>query len=147
MAKKLSAGFLLVKELFSCHFILITPGFIVPPWYILYVCGPHLTWTHAWRPCFHRPHSLHCLRKSHRCVADAPSSCACALSRVWLFAIPWTVAHQAPLSMGFSRQKYWSGLPFPSGVIPDPGIEPGLLHCRQFLYHWATWKPYLGAVW
>ena len=42
MAKKLSAGFLLIKELFSCHFILITPGFIVPAWYILYVCGPHL---------------------------------------------------------------------------------------------------------
>ena len=47
------------------------------------------------------------------------------LSRVRLFAIPWTVAHQAPLSMGFSRQKYWSGLPFPSpGGLPDPGIEP-----------------------
>ena len=41
-------------------------------------------------------------------------------------AIPWTVAHQAPLSMGFSRQQYWSGLPFPSpGDLPDPGIEPG----------------------
>ena len=38
---------------------------------------------------------------------------------------PWTVAHQAPLSMGFSRQEYWSGLPFPSpGYLPDPGIEP-----------------------
>ena len=40
-------------------------------------------------------------------------------------ATPWTVAHQAPQSMGFSRQEYWSGLPFPSpGGIPDPGIEP-----------------------
>ena len=38
---------------------------------------------------------------------------------------PWTVAFQAPLSMGFSRQEYWSGLPFPSpGDLPDPGIEP-----------------------
>ena len=38
---------------------------------------------------------------------------------------PWTVAHQAPLSMGFSRQEYWSGLPFPSpGDLPNPGIEP-----------------------
>ena len=36
------------------------------------------------------------------------------LSHVWLFATPWAVAHQAPLSMGFSRQEYWSGLPFPS---------------------------------
>ena len=42
-----------------------------------------------------------------------------------LFVILWTVAHQAPLSMGFSRQEYWSGLPFPSpGDLPDPGIEP-----------------------
>ena len=41
-------------------------------------------------------------------------------------AIPWTVACQAPLSMGFSRQEYWSGLPFPSpGDLPDPGIKPG----------------------
>ena len=39
---------------------------------------------------------------------------------------PWTVAYQASLSMGFSRQEYWSGLPFPSpGDLPDPGIEPG----------------------
>ena len=40
-------------------------------------------------------------------------------------ATPWTVGRQAPLSMGFSRQEYWSGLPFPSsGDLPDPGIEP-----------------------
>ena len=49
-----------------------------------------------------------------------------ALSRVRLFATLWTVAYQASLSMGFSRQEYWSGLPFPSpGDLPDPGIEPG----------------------
>ena len=48
-----------------------------------------------------------------------------SLSRVQLFATPWTVAHQAPLSMGFSRQEYWSELPFPSpGDLPDPGIKP-----------------------
>ena len=42
-----------------------------------------------------------------------------------ILAIPWTVACQAPLSMGFSRQEYWNGLPFPSpGDLPDPGIEP-----------------------
>ena len=47
------------------------------------------------------------------------------LSHVQLFATPWTVAHQAPPSMGFSRQEYWSGLPFRSpGHLPDPGIEP-----------------------
>ena len=48
------------------------------------------------------------------------------LSCVRLFVTPWTVAYQAPLSMGFSRQECWSGLPFPSpGDCPDLGIEPG----------------------
>ena len=47
------------------------------------------------------------------------------LSRVLLFATPWTAAYQAPPSMGFSRQEYWSGVPLPSpGDLPDPGIEP-----------------------
>ena len=47
------------------------------------------------------------------------------LSHDQLFGIPWTVVYQAYLSMGFSRQEYWSGLPFPSpGDLPDPGIEP-----------------------
>ena len=46
------------------------------------------------------------------------------LSCIQLFATPWTVAHQAPLSTGFSRQEYWSGLPFPSPEdLPNPGIE------------------------
>jgi len=49
----------------------------------------------------------------------------CMLSRVQLFVTPWTVACQAPLSVGFSRQEYWSGLPFPPpGDLPNPGIEP-----------------------
>ena len=53
------------------------------------------------------------------------------LSRVRLFGTPWTVAYQAPLSMGFSRQECWSGLPFPSpGDLPNPGIEPGSLALR-----------------
>ena len=47
------------------------------------------------------------------------------LSHVRLFATPWTVAHHVPPFMGFSKQEYWSGLPFPSpGDLPDPGIEP-----------------------
>ena len=50
------------------------------------------------------------------------------LSHVRLFATPWTVAYQAPPSMEFSRQEYWSRLPFPSpGDLPDPGIELGSL--------------------
>ena len=49
-----------------------------------------------------------------------------SLSRVRLFGPPWTVAYQAPPSMDFSRQEYWSGLPFPyPGDLPNPGIEPG----------------------
>ena len=49
-----------------------------------------------------------------------------SLSHVQLFATPWTVAHQAPPSMGFSKQEYWSELPLPSpGDLPDPGIESG----------------------
>ena len=48
-----------------------------------------------------------------------------SFSRVQLFATLWTAACQAPLSMGLSRQEYWSGLPFsPPGDLPDPGIEP-----------------------
>ena len=53
-----------------------------------------------------------------------------------LFAVSWTVAPQAPPSMGFSRQEYWSGLPCPPpGYLPDPGANSGLLHCRWILYH------------
>ena len=51
-------------------------------------------------------------------------TCMCAQSRLTL-CDPWTVAHQAPLSIEFSRQEYWSGLPFPSpGDMPKPGINP-----------------------
>ena len=49
-----------------------------------------------------------------------------SLSRIRLFVTLWTVAYRAPPSIGFSRQEYWSGLPFPSPeYLPDPGIEPG----------------------
>ena len=70
---------------------------------------------------------------------------ACVLSHDPLFATPWTVARQAPLSVGFSRQEYWSGSPCPPpGGLPDPGIEPArpirsvsYVSClgRQVLYH------------
>ena len=56
----------------------------------------------------------------------------CSLNRIQLFATPWTVAYQAFLSMGFSRQEY-CGLPFPSpGDLPDPGIEPGSLALQAY---------------
>ena len=57
------------------------------------------------------------------------------LSQVLLFVTLWAVACQAPLSMEFSKQKYWSGLSFPSpGIFLTQGSDPGLLHCRQMLY-------------
>ena len=65
------------------------------------------------------------LQKCQHLIINIQVSEVKLLSRVQLFAAPWTVAHQAPLSMGFSRQEYWSSLPFPSpGDLPDPGIEP-----------------------
>ena len=77
------------------------------------------------------------------CVFVCVYVCACVyaqlLSRMQLFATPWTIVHQTPLSMGFPRQKYWRGFPFPSpGVLPDPEIEPtSVTSCigRQILYH------------
>ena len=59
-------------------------------------------------------------------LATGHIPCVCQLvSLVRLFATPWTVAHQASLSVGFSRQEYWSGLSFPSPEnLPDPGVEP-----------------------
>ena len=78
--------------------------------------------------------------------------CVCTHAQAQLcltLATVWTVAHQAPLSMGFSRQKYWSRLPFPPlGDIPNPGIKPtsSCVSCigRWFLYHWATREAHAG---
>ena len=64
------------------------------------------------------------LQRPLRNLSDTMRVCL-LLSRVQLFATPWTVARQAPLSMGFSRQEYWSGLPFPPpGDLPDPEMTP-----------------------
>ena len=69
-----------------------------------------------------------------------------SLSRVRLFVTPWTVAYQAPPSMGFSRQECWSGLPFPSpGDLPTQDSNLGLPHCRRMLYrlsHQGSLFPY-----
>ena len=69
----------------------------------------------------------HPQHKGRRCVCVC--GCVCAhthvLSHIWLFATPWTVTQQTPLSMEFSRQEYWSGLPFPTpGNLSDPGMKP-----------------------
>ena len=63
------------------------------------------------------------------------------LSCVCLFETLWTVARQSPLSVGLSRQGYWSGLPFPTqGDLPDPGIKPvsPVLAGGFFFYHWEA---------
>ena len=57
------------------------------------------------------------------------------LSSVQLFATPWTIAHQAPLSLGFSRQEYWSGLPFPP---PGDLLIQGWNSCLLCLLHWQA---------
>ena len=62
------------------------------------------------------PKNINCHLWQHKCWS---------LRHVWLFVTPWTVAQQAPLSVEFSRQEYWSGLPCPSpGDLPNPGIKP-----------------------
>ena len=74
-----------------------------------------------------------------------------SLSRVWLFATPWTVAHQAPLSMGVFRQEYWNGLPCPPPEdLPDPMIESASLtspaKAGRFLTLLATWESQQGYL-
>ena len=78
-----------------------------------------------------------CIRKNKQEIWSHLSDihCVCAQSlSVQLFATPWTVACQTPLSI-----EYWSGLPFaPPRDLPNPGIKPHFLHCRWMLYHWTT---------
>ena len=92
--------------------------------------------------------SDHCISSFVNCL---PWLWVKPLSRVWLFVTPWTVAHQDPLSMGFSRQEYWSRLPFPSpGDLPDAGIEhmslmsPAL--AGGFFTTSTTWKAPLKHI-
>ena len=75
-----------------------------------------------------------------------------SLSRVWLFATSWTVAHQAPLFMEFSRQEYWSGLPCPPpGNLPNPGIKPVSLKfpalAGRFFTTSTTWEVLIMGYW
>ena len=84
---------------------------------------------------------LHSTYNATVCVWGGAQS----FSRVWLFVTPWTVAHQAPLSMGFSRHIYWSGLPFPSpGYLLNLGIKPESLASPAFTGRFfttsATWE-------
>ena len=77
-----------------------------------------------------------CLSTTSQDVIASVNMSACVLSRVRLFVTPWTVTHQAPLSMDSSRQEYRSRLPFPppGNLLPTQGSNLCLLHCRQILY-------------
>ena len=71
-----------------------------------------------------------------------------SLSRVWLFTTPWTVAYQAPPSIEFSRQEYWSGFHFLfQRIFPTQGSNPGLLHCRQMLYCLSHQGSLFSDIW
>ena len=86
----------------------------------------------TWRWGFYRGLCV-CMRPCHWCMSDS--------------VIPQTVVHQAPLSKGFTKQEYWSGLPFPTpGDLPTQGSNScllRLLHCRQILYHLS----HQGSIW
>ena len=73
-----------------------------------------------------------CICVCSQSVFPDPGTLVC---HVQLFETPWTIAHQDPLSLVFSRQENWSAFPFPSqGIFLTQGLNPGLLHCRQILY-------------
>ena len=83
--------------------------------------APFGVWEEEFVPCLSSSLQVVSWHLWHACMGNG-------FCRVWLCATLWTVAHQALLSMGFSRQEYWSGLLFPSpGDLPDPGIKPASL--------------------
>ena len=103
----------------------------------------------SWHYIFRALCACHCVEYFISCVCMCARThlwafvCAPSLSCVWLFVTPWTVACPSPLSIEFSRQEHWSGLPFPpSGDLPYPRIEHESLSVsygdRCILYHWAT---------
>ena len=86
----------------------------------------------------------HCIWNSDWCVCVCV--CVCMLSCAWLFETPWTVAHHSTLSMEFSRQTYWSRLPFsPPGDPPDPGIETESLSSPALAGEFFTTRPPANA--
>ena len=90
--------------------------------------------------------------KCSKCTCHCYGCVLSHFSRVRLPATLWTVEHQTPLSMGFSRQEYWSGLLCPPpGDLPDPGIEPVSLMCPAlaggFFTTSATWGHHYTGVW
>ena len=82
------------------------------------------------------------------CISYFAASVVQSLSRIWLFATPWTVAHHTPLFMGFSRQEYWSGLHF---LLQGSSWTRDWTHVscigRQIVYHWTTKKAHFLLSW
>ena len=104
-------------------FFSINVTFIIFSWLVFKECPSIHLQMHSW-PCLF---CLLCFICVCVCVCVCVCLCLCLLhcfSPVQLIVTPWTVAHQAPLSMGFFRQEYWSGLPVPTPEdLPNPGIE------------------------
>ena len=86
---------------------------------------------HPTQTLFLMPTNLPTLEMERKLIQNKCQSLNC----VGLFATPWIVASQAPLSMKFSRQEYWSSHSLLQRIFPIQGSNPGLLHCRQILYH------------
>ena len=106
----------------------------------------HTNWrkiSHLLLPPSHTSFYTKCLLRL--CSDGCVCVCAQSVSHVQLFSTPWTVSHEAPLSMEFSRQEYWSRLPFPTpGDLPDLGIKPMSLAfpalAGRFFTASATWE-------
>ena len=96
-------------------------------------------------PFFKYGHILRVWGLGLQCIHGVRVCVLSCFSHVWLLVTPWTVAHQAPLSMELSRQEYWSGLMFPPpGDLPNPAIEPASLMSPElaggFFTSSATWE-------
>ena len=116
--------FVMVLSSMSCLHILEINSL---PGVSVFICYYFLPF---WRLPFHLAYSfLHCakafnFKSGAKPLLPSSRRKVKSFNHVWLFATTWTVAYQAPPSMGFSRQEYWSGLPFPSpGYLPGPGIK------------------------
>ena len=113
-------GYIILWIITQCYFILLLKIAEKQFWYFFKIFGifsqkPTIIFSNIFFP-FSSIEGTICLLKVK----------VKSLSHVWLFSTPWTVAYQAPPSMGFSRQEYWSGVPFSSPRnLPDPRIEPG----------------------
>ena len=108
---------------------------------LMAVYGVAQSWTRLKRLSSSSSNPKICRSVSILFPADHVLGCMCAcvcesLSHVWLFATLWTVAHQAPLSMEFTRQEYWVSFhSFLQGIFPTQGSNLGLPHCRWILYY------------